>query len=90
MIIENSLLDFGPLVWSSKNHMKFSLLTTENEYHCAINYGTKVVYILKLLGELGFLVESLTIIHCYNQSAIQVVDNLVAHNKMKHVEIHYH
>jgi uncharacterized protein YlbG (UPF0298 family) len=29
-------------------------------------------------------------VYCDNQSVIQVVENLVAHNKMKHVELHAH
>jgi hypothetical protein len=30
------------------------------------------------------------VIHCDNQSAIQVVHNLVAQSKMKHAEHHFH
>jgi hypothetical protein len=36
----------------------------------------------------GLPIQTSTTIYCDNQSAIQVVDNLVAHSKMKHVEIH--
>jgi hypothetical protein len=40
------------------------------------------------LGEIGSLVVALTTIHCDIQSVIWVVDNLVAHSKVKQVEIH--
>jgi hypothetical protein len=57
----------------------------EVEYHGVVNAGTEVVWIHQLLGELGFPVQTSTAIYCDNQSAIQVVDNHVAHSKMKHV-----
>ena len=62
----------------------------EVEDRGAVNANTKVVQIRQLFRELGFLIESLTILHCDNQSAIQVANNLVAHSKMKHVELHCH
>jgi hypothetical protein len=41
-------------------------------------------------GEIDFLVEILTRVYCDNQTTIQVVENPIAQNKMKHVEIHAH
>jgi hypothetical protein len=80
----------GPLVWSCKKQKVVSLSTTKVEYCGVVNAGTKAVWIHQLLGELGFPVQASTAIHCDNQSAIQVVDNLVAHSKMKHVKLHVH
>ena len=34
--------------------------------------------------------KSSIVIHCDNESGIHVIDNLVTHNKMKHVELHCH
>ena len=79
-----------PLVCSSKKHKVFSLLTTKDEYHCFVNVRTKVVWIQQLLGELEFPIKASTIIHCDNQSVIQVVDNLVAHSKMKLFKLCFH
>lgn len=42
------------------------------------------------MGELGFPIESSIVLHCGNQSAIQVSDNPIAHSKMKHVELYFH
>lgn len=42
------------------------------------------------LGDLGFPIEASTIIHCDNQSEIQVTDNPITHSKMKHIELHAH
>jgi hypothetical protein len=60
------------------------------EYHGAFNVGTEVVWIFQLLGELGFPVQISISIYCDNQSAIQAADNLVAHNKMNHIELDVH
>ena len=60
------------------------------EYHGALDASMDVVWIWYLLGELDFLVEEPTISYYDNKSAIQVSNNLLAHNKMKHVELHVH
>lgn len=65
-------------------------MTTEAKYRGVVNDGTKAIWICQLLGELRFLVEASTVLHCDNQNAIQFVDNHVAHSKMKHVELHFH
>jgi hypothetical protein len=80
----------GPMVWSFKKQKVFSPSTTKVEYCGAFNVGTEAVWIFYLLGELGFPVQASTDIHCDKQSEIQVVDNLVAHSKMKHVNLHIH
>ena len=49
-----------------------------------------MVWIQQLLGDLGFPTKALFAIFCGNQNAMQVYDNPIAHNKMKHVEFHAH
>lgn len=80
----------GPLVWSTKKQKAVSLLTTEVQYCGVVNVGTKAIWIQQLLGEIRIPVEASTVLHYDNQSAIQVIDNPVAHSKMKHVELHFH
>jgi hypothetical protein len=77
-------------VWSCKKHKVVSLSTTKAKYRGVVQAGTEAVWIRQLLGELGFPVQTSTTIYYDNQSAIQVVDNPVAHCKMKHVELHAH
>jgi hypothetical protein len=67
-----------------------SHLTTKEEYRVTINVGTEVVWIHNLMGELGFPFEELAVVYCDNKCAIHVVDNLVSHGKMEHVELHAH
>jgi hypothetical protein len=40
------------------------------------------------MGEIGFQVETSTVVYCGNQIAIQVVDNHIAHIKMNHTKLH--
>jgi hypothetical protein len=42
------------------------------------------------LGELGFPVQTYNTLYCDNESVIQVTENLVAHSKMKQVELDAH
>ena len=43
-----------------------------------------------MIGETGFPIKTLIVVYCDNQSVIQVVENPIAHGKMKHVEPHGH
>jgi len=58
------------LVWLCKKQKVVSLLTREVEYHGVVNVGTEEVWILQLLGELGFPVQALNYLYCDNRSAI--------------------
>ena len=79
-----------PLVWSCQKQKVVSLSNMEVQYHCVVNVDTEVVWTQLILCELEFPIEAWTIIHCGNQSEIQVTNNLVAHSKLKHVELHAH
>jgi hypothetical protein len=63
-------------------------LTIETEYHGAVHAGIEAVWIQHFMGELGFLVKTLIVVCCDNQSVIQVAKNPVVHSEMKHVELH--
>lgn len=77
------------VVWSCKKWNMVSLCTIEAKYHGVIHVGTKAMWILHP-GELGFPIKTLVVLYCDNESAIQVVDNLVTHSKKKHVELRAH
>ena len=47
----------------------------------------EVVWLWKLLSDLQL---DATCIHCDNQSCIKLSENLVFHDKSKHIEIKYH
>lgn len=79
-----------PLVLLCNKQWVLSLLKMEVEYRGSMSDGKMVIWLRHLLGELGFLVKASPIIYCDNQSAIQVIDNHVAHSKMKNIELHVH
>ena len=62
----------------------------ESEYLIVVNARIEAIWIRQLLNELGFPVQDSIVIYCNNEGVIQVVDNPVAHSKMKHVELHSH
>ena len=50
----------------------------------------EVVWLRKLLAGLFGQIPEPTVIHCDNQSCVQMSVNHVFHNKSKHIEIQYH
>jgi hypothetical protein len=80
----------GPLVWSCNKYKVASLSTTEGEYHGMFQEGTEELWIHQLLEDIGLHVQNLTTIYCDNQRAIQVVENIFSHSKMKYVDMHAH
>ena len=50
----------------------------------------EVVWLRKLLAGLFGQIPEPTVIHCDNQSCVQMSVNPVFHEKLKHIEIQYH
>ena len=50
----------------------------------------EVVWLRKLLAGLFGQIPEPTVIHCDNQSCVQMLVNPVFHDKSKHIEIQYH
>jgi len=51
---------------------------------------SKITWLRGLLGELGFPQDHSTPLHADNTSAIQIVVNLVFHERTKHIEVDCH
>jgi hypothetical protein len=62
----------------------------EVEYIGSTMVACKVVWLQKLLSNLGQLVDILVIIYCDNINNILLANNLVYHVRTKHIEMHYH
>jgi hypothetical protein len=80
----------GALRWSSKKQPTIALSSTEVEYRGATIVTCEVVWLQKLLSDLGQLVDALVVIYCDNISSILLVNNPVYHVKTKHIKVHYH
>jgi hypothetical protein len=76
--------------WCSRKQTFVALSTAEAEYIALCVAVRKVVWLHKLLADLfGHEMDS-TVIHCDNQSCVKLSENLVFHDKSKHIEIKYH
>ena len=76
--------------WCSGKQTLIVLSTAEAEYMATCAAAREAIWLQKLLARLFGQIPVPTVIHCDNQSCIQMLMNLVFHNKMKHIEIRYH
>ena len=67
-----------------------TLSTTEEKYVAACSTSCEVVWLRKLLSDIFDLQMDATCIHCDNQSCVKLSENLVFHDKSKHITIKYH
>jgi len=80
----------GDVSWSSKKQPKVALSSTEAKYKGAAITTCEVVWLQKLLLDLGKSVDVPVVIYCDNISSILLAKNLVYHARTKHIEVHYH
>ncbi len=80
----------GAVSWSSKKQPTVALSNTEAEYRGAAIAACEVVWLQKLLSDLGLSVNARVVIYCDNISSILVANNPVYHARTKHIEVHYH
>ena len=78
----------GNLVtWKSKKQKVVSLSSAEAEYRAMVKGICELLWLKRLMGELGFSSEKPMKLFCDNQSAIKIAENPVQHDRTKHVEI---
>ena len=75
------------VTWKSKKQKVVSLSSVEVEYRAMMKGICELLWLKRLMGELGFSYEKPMKFFCDNQSEIKIVENLVQHDRMKHVEI---
>jgi hypothetical protein len=80
----------GAVSWSSKKQPTVALSSTEAEYRGVAITTCEVIWLQKLLSDLGQLVDAPVVIYCDNISSILLANNLVYHARTKHIEVHYH
>ncbi|CAL2257664.1 unnamed protein product [Prunus armeniaca] len=57
------------------------------EYQARVKGVCELLWLKRLMGELGFPTEDTMQLYCDNQSAIKIVKNPIQHDRTKHVEI---
>ncbi len=80
----------GVVSWSNKKQPTVALSSTEAEYRSAAIAACEVVWLQKLLSDLGQSMDAHVVIYCDNISSILLVTNPVYHARTKHIEVHYH
>ncbi len=80
----------GAISWSSKKQPTIAFSSTEAKYRGATITACEVVWLQKLLSDLGQLVDAPVVVYCDNISSILFANNLVYHARTKHIEVHYH
>ncbi|XP_076911376.1 secreted RxLR effector protein 161-like [Bidens hawaiensis] len=76
--------------WCSKRQPTVSLSNTEAEYRASAMAAQELVWLFRLLGELGQKVDYKVKMFCDNKSVIQLAENPVFHARTNHIEVHYH
>jgi hypothetical protein len=72
--------------WQSRKQSSIALSTTEAEYIIECSASCEAIWLRKLLTSLFDLEMEATTILCDNQSCIKMTENLVFHDKSKHIE----
>ncbi|KAK1422393.1 hypothetical protein QVD17_25482 [Tagetes erecta] len=81
----------GNLVtWRSKKQKVVALSSAEAEFRGIARGLAEVLWIRKLLTEIGFPQTKASRIMCDNKAAIQISENPVQHDRTKHVEVDRH
>jgi hypothetical protein len=78
----------GVVSWSNKKQPTIALSNTKAEYRGVTIVACEVVWLQKLLLDLGQLVDVHVVIYCDNINSI--ANNPVYHVRTKHIEVHYH
>ena len=76
--------------WSSKKQSIVTLSSTEAEYIAAACATQEATWIQTFLSEIGHPLGKPIPLYVDNQSAIKLIQNPVAHDRMKHIDIKYH
>ncbi|KAG5028980.1 hypothetical protein JHK87_012494 [Glycine soja] len=76
--------------WSSKQQPILSNSNAEAKYRGVANVVSDSCWIRNLLLELHCPIEKATLVYCDNVSVIYLSDNLVQHQRTKHIEMDIH
>eukprot|EP00253_Pinus_taeda_P025987 PITA_25987 len=83
-------LGSASISWISKKHKLVALSIAEAEYIVASMASCEAVWLRKLFSELFGHTLDTTVILCDTQSGICLSENLVFHDRSKHIDIRHH
>ena len=85
IFLGNSLIS-----WRAKKQQIVSRSSTESEYRAMADTTVEIVWLRRLLADMGILLQDPTPLYCDNKSAIHIGANPIFHERTKHIEIDYH
>ena len=80
----------GVVSWFSRKQKSVALSSTEAEHMAASMAACEGMWLRKLLSRLFECELEATVVQCDNQSGIKLSENLVFHDRSKHIDIIYH
>ena len=85
------LCKFGDaaVVWQSKKQQCVAQSTTEAEYVSAAKAAKEMVWLTRLMNEIGIQTKNNTL-YIDNMSAIKLIKNPEFHQRSKHIDVKYH
>jgi hypothetical protein len=83
-------LGSGMISWLSRKRHVSGTQYNRGRVYCIQCCNREAVWLQKLLVGLFDLELEPTLIHCDNQSCVNILENPIFHDKLKHIEIKYH
>jgi hypothetical protein len=83
------MLRSSPISWSYKKQSTTSCFDYKSKYHALANYTCEVLWLCRLLEEIGCIMPEPTSLEVDNQSAIKHAC-MKFHDKTKHFEVNWH
>ena len=83
-------MDGTCIMWSSKKQGTVALSTTEAKYIALMHVAKQMIWIRRLLNEIGLDQIKLTLICCDNLSVITIMHDTTYHMHTKHINKYYH
>ncbi|CAI7866509.1 unnamed protein product [Closterium sp. NIES-53] len=80
----------GPTAWESKKQVDQALSSVESEYMALFRAVREIVWLQRLLAELGEEQQGPTPLYCDSQGAIALSKNPVLHGLTKHMRVKWH
>ena len=84
------LLSSGAVSWLSKKQPIVTLSTTEAEFVAAARCASQVVWMRRVLEQLGHVQKRGTLVMRDNNSTVKLSKNPVMHGRSKHIDIRFH
>ena len=84
------MLGSGVISWQAHKHKMVAAFSCEAEYVAAFEACKEVIWLRTLLGAIGYQSQKPTNLLCNNNAAINLSEDPLLHNRVKHIDIKHH